>query len=182
MRRRHGCRWRIPEIGQGTLVQVRASSHDEAQASPFPNCCWGGLPAFIFNISTHVVLDERITTMLNQSSYQPDRQMYITDSKCDASAASDFWETGDNPRFRRRGSRRRPWRRKLSLKTNRWLFLWFLVFLPVLYVALVAFLHSWGIVAIGVYFVLGKIFLAVLGKMPPPPAGEDDRSNYTLQA
>ena len=57
-----------------------------------------------------------------------------------------------------------------------------LFFLPVLYVALVAFLHSWGIVAIGVYFVLGKIFLAVLGKMPPPPAGEDDRSNYTLQA
>lgn len=120
--------------------------------------------------------------MIMFSSCQPDAQMYITESQCDANAASDSWETGDNPRFRRRGSRRRPWRRKLSLKANRWLFLWFLLSLPVLYVALVAFLHSWGIVAIGVYLVLGKIFLAVLGKMPPPPAGEDDGSNYTLQA
>lgn len=120
--------------------------------------------------------------MINLSSHQPDGQKYITESQCDANAVADSWETGDNPRFRRRGSRRRPWRRKLSLKANRWLFLWFLLSLPVLYVALVAFLHSWGIVAIGVYLVLGKIFLAVLGKMSPPPAGEDDRSNYTLQA
>ena len=61
-------------------------------------------------------------------------------------------------------------------------FWWFLVVLPVLYVGLVVFLHSWGIVTPAVYIMLGQIFLAVIGKMPPPPAGGDDGSNYTLQA
>ena len=120
--------------------------------------------------------------MLNQSSYQPDRQMYITDSKCDASAASDFWETGANPRFRRRRSHWWPRRRKVANAAKLWIFRWFLVFLPVLYVGLLAFLHWWGIVTPDVYLVLGQIVLVVLRKMPPPPAGEDDGSNYTLQA
>lgn len=31
---------------------VRVSSHDEAQANPFPDKRWGGLPAFIFKSST----------------------------------------------------------------------------------------------------------------------------------
>ena len=120
--------------------------------------------------------------MINLSDRQPDNQEYITESQCDSNAASDLSETGATSRFQRRRSLWRPRRRKLAPEANRWLFLWFLVFLPVLYVALVAFLHSWGIVAIGVYLVLGRIFLAVLGKMPPPPAGEDDGSNYTLKA
>lgn len=120
--------------------------------------------------------------MIMFSSCQPDAQMYITESQCDANAASDFWETGDNPRFRRRRSHRRSRRRKVANMAKLWMFRWFLVFLPVLYVGLIAFLHWWGIVAPAVYLVLGQIFLAVLGKMPPPPAGEDDGSNYTLQA
>ena len=112
--------------------------------------------------------------MINLSRCQPDGQEYITDSKCGASAAS-----GANPRFQRRRSLRRPRRRKLAPE---WIFRWFLVFLTVLYVGLLAFLHLRGIVAPNVYLMLGQIFLVVLRKMPPPPAGEDDSSNYTLQA
>ena len=125
---------------------------------------------------------ERITTMLNLPSFQPDRQMYITDSKCDASAASNLWKTSANPRFWRRRSHRRPRRRKIANAAKLWIFRWFLVFLTVLYVGLVAFLHSRGIVVPNVYLMLGQIFLVVLRKMPPPPAGEDHGSNYTLQA
>ena len=114
--------------------------------------------------------------MNNSSGCQPDSQMYITDSKRDASARFDFRKTSANPRFRRRRSHRRSRRRKVANAAK------LRIFLPVLYVGLVAFLHGWGIVAPAVYLVLGQIFLAVLGKMPPPPAGEDDGSNYTLQA
>ena len=120
--------------------------------------------------------------MINPSSCQPDGRKYITDSTCDSNPASSFPKNGANSRFQRRRSHRRPRRRKVANAAKLWIFRWFLVFLPVLYVGLVAFLHWWGIVAPAVYLVLGQIFLAVLGKMPPPPAGEDDGSNYTLQA
>lgn len=120
--------------------------------------------------------------MINSSGCQPDSQMYITDSKRDASATSDFPKTSANPRFQRRRSHRRSRRRKVANAAKLWNFRWFLVFLPVLYVGLLAFLHWWGIVTPDVYLVLGQIFLVVLRKMPPPPAGEDDGSNYTLQA
>ena len=119
---------------------------------------------------------------LDGSGNQPDEQKYITDSKCDASAAFDLRDTGPNPCFQRRRSHRRPRRRKLSLKAKLWVFRWFLVGLTVLYAALVASLHSRGIVTPNVYLMLGQIFLVVLRKMPPPPAGEDDGSNFTLKA
>ena len=120
--------------------------------------------------------------MNNSSGCQPDSQMYITDSKRDASATSDFPKTSANPRFQRRRSHRRSRRRKVANAAKVWVFRCFLLVLMVLYVGLVAFLHSRGIEAPGVYLMLGQIFLLVLGKMPPPPAGEDDRSNYTLKA
>lgn len=117
-----------------------------------------------------------------QSGEDPDAIKDSITRTRNASAMSDFRKTSANPRFQRRTSHRRPRRRKVANAAKLWIFRWFLVFLPVLYVGLVAFLHWWGIVAPAVYLVLGQIFLAVLGKMPPPPAGEDDGSNYTLQA
>lgn len=120
--------------------------------------------------------------MINLSSCQPDGQEYITDSKRDANGAANLLKTGANSRFQRRRSHRRPRRRKVANAAKFWIRRWFLFCLPVLYVGLVAFLHSRGIVAPNVYLMLGQIFLVVLRKMPPPPAGEDDGSNYTLQA
>ena len=111
-----------------------------------------------------------------QSGEDPDAIKNSITSTRNASATSDFPKTSANPRFQRRRSHRRPRRRKVANAAK------LRIFLPVLYVGLVAFLHWWGIVAPAVYLVLGQIFLAVLGKMPPPPAGEDDGSNYTLQA
>lgn len=159
---------------------MRASSHEEAQANLFPNWRWGGLPAFISKSSTST--RERILKMNNLSKCQPDGQKYITDSKCDASAASNLWKTGANPRFQRRRSRRRPRQRRLSPEAKWWIFQLFFLFRVCVFVGLLAFLHSWGIVTPAVYLMVGQIFLAVLGKMPPPPAGEDGRSNYTLRA
>lgn len=120
--------------------------------------------------------------MINPSSCQPDGRKYITDSTCDSNPASSFPKNGANSRFQRRRSHRRPRRRKVANAAKVWVFRCFLLVLMVLYVGLVAFLHSRGIEAPGVYLMLGQIFLLVLGKMPPPPAGEDDRSNYTLKA
>lgn len=116
------------------------------------------------------------------SGDQPDNAKCSISRSRNASAMSDFRKTSANPRFRRCRSHRRSRRRKVANAAKLWIFRWFLVFLPVLYVGLLAFLHWWGIVTPDVYVVLGQIFLVVLGKMPPPPAGEDDGSNYTLQA
>ena len=112
----------------------------------------------------------------------PDNTQSNTLGSQSASARFGFRKTSANPRFRRRRSHRRPRRRKGANAAKLWIFRWFLVFLTVLYVGLVAFLYSRGIVAPNVYLMLGQIFLVVLRKMPPPPAGEDDGSNYTLQA
>lgn len=119
---------------------------------------------------------------LDASGGHPDNVQSSTLGSQSASARFGFRKTSANPRFQRRRSLRRPRRRKLAPEAKFWIFRWFLVFLTVLYVGLLAFLHSWGIVAPAVYLMLGQIFLVVLGKMPPPPAGEDDGSNYTLQA
>lgn len=119
---------------------------------------------------------------LGGSGDQPDNAKCSISRSRNASAMSDFRKTSANPRFQRRRSHRRSRRRKVANAAKLWIFRWFLVFLPVLYVGLLAFLHWWGIVTPAVYLVLGQIFLVVLGKMPPPPAGEDDGSNYTLQA
>ena len=118
----------------------------------------------------------------HSSGEDPDNTESSTLGSQSASARFGFRKTSANPRFQRRRSHRRPRRRKVANAAKLWIFRWFLVFLTVLYVGLVAFLYSRGIVAPNVYLMLGQIFLVVIRKMPPPPAGEDDGSNYTLQA
>lgn len=116
---------------------------------------------------------------LGGSGNQPDRQKYITDSKCDASAGPGLW----NSRFQRRRSLRRPRRRKVAPGVKWLFFQLFVLFRTCVFVGLVTFLYSRGMNSPVVLVSLANmVWQMIMSMPPPPPSSEDDGSNYTLQA
>ena len=116
---------------------------------------------------------------LGGSGNQPDRQKYITDSKCDASGAPDLW----NSRFQRRRSLRRPRRRKVAPGVKWLFFQLFVLFRTCVFVGLVTFLYSKGMNSPVVLVSLANmVWQMIMSMPPPPPSSEDDGSDYTLQA
>lgn len=116
------------------------------------------------------------------SGQYPDKKKDTITRMRNASATSDFRKTSANPHLRRRRSRRRPRQRRLSPEVKWWIFQLFFLFRVCVFVGLLAFLHSKGIGSPIVYMTLANLFHQMATRMPPPPAVEDDGSNYTLQA